>query len=341
MLVKFTEGAWLVVILFIIGVPALIRLNREYGMEAQVLERISDRPKPPAAPNYTRRTVFVFVDSFDLATIAALRYARSLRPTTLRAVHFVIDTAVADALREEWTRAGMDVVLDFIDCPDRRIARAAAELASAEAAQPGVQVTVVLPRRSYAPLIGRLLHDRTADKIAAVVSRIPHAAATIVPFDVQSRLEVLHARQVAQAEKAEQAAEAKMSLKDLAEQAARDGGAVPAPPQESGAATGPAGSDGAAAVPDPAAGLPPVIAAPSGLRRRAAWPAARRGPAATGRADRGSSPLRPPGPARRGEPDRLAGAAGPRHGRGPGAGGGDPPRGAQLRAGHRHRRFHR
>ena len=263
-LVKFTEGAWLVVILFAIGVPALIRLNREYGMEAQVLERISDRPKPPAQPNYTRRTVFVFVDSFDLATIAALRYARSLRPTTLRAVHFVIDTAVADALREEWTRAGMDVVLDFIDCPDRRIARAAAELASAEAAQPGTQVTVVLPRRSYAPLIGRLLHDRTADKIAAVVSRIPHAAATIVPFDVQSRLEVLHARQVAQAE---QTAQAKMSLKDLAEQATRAGGAVPAPPQQPGPPAAPAGSDGATGVTDPAAGLPPVIAAPSGLRR--------------------------------------------------------------------------
>ena len=357
-LVKFTEGAWLVVILFAIGVPALIRLNREYGMEAQVLERISDRPKPPAAPNYTRRTVFVFVDSFDLATIAALRYARSLRPTTLRAVHFVIDTAVADALREEWTRAGMDVVLDFIDCPDRRIARAAAELVSAEAAQPGVQVTVVLPRRSYSPLIGRLLHDRTADKIAAVVSRIPHAAATIVPFDVQSRLEVLHARQVAQAE---QATEAKMTLKALAEQAARAGGAVTAPaagtryrqparagtprpvPGRAGATAdgGPAGSDGATGVTDPSAGLPPVIAAPSGLRR--ALRGRRRGadqpPPA--RADRGSSQLRPARPVRRGQPDRLAGPAGPGHGRGPGPGGGDPPRRAELRAGRRHRRLHR
>ena len=288
-LVKFTEGAWLVVIVFAIGVPALIRLNREYGLEAQVLERISDRPKPPAAPNYTRRTVFVFVDSFDLATIAALRYARSLRPTTQRAVHFVIDTAVADALREEWTRAGMDVVLDFIDCADRRITRAAAELVSAEAAQPGTQVTVVLPRRSYSPLMGRLLHDRTADKIAAVVSRIPHAAATIVPFDVQSRLEVLHARQQAQAEQAQQAqqaTEATMTLQALAEQAARAGGAVTAPAQEPGAASGPeasgagagpgrattdggpAGSDGVPGVADPSAGLPPVIAAPPGLRRR-------------------------------------------------------------------------
>jgi amino acid transporter len=290
-LVKFTEGAWLVVILFAIGVPALIRLNREYGMEAQVLERISDRPKPPPAPNYTRRTVFVFVDSFDLATIAALRYARSLRPTTLRAVHFVIDTAQADSLREEWTRAGMDVVLDFIDCADRRLTRAAAELVSAEAVQPGVQVTVVLPRRSYSPLMGRLLHDRTADKIAAVVSRIPHAAATIVPFDVQSRLEVLHARQVAQAERA---AAARTHLPGLAEEAAREDGAAaaaapPADPAEvaggdnagrepagqgsAGQTTGGAGNgagtgtDGAAPTAGPPAGLPPVIAAPSGLRR--------------------------------------------------------------------------
>ncbi len=288
-IVKFTEGAWLVVLVFPILVYAFIRLNRQYGMEAQVLERISGRPKPPAVPNYPRRTVLVFVDSFDLATIAALRYARSLRPTTLRAVHFVIDTAQADTLREEWTRAGMDVVLDFIDAPDRRLARAAAELVSAEAAQPGTSVTVVLPRRSYSPLVGRLLHDRTADKIAAVVSRIPNAAATIIPFDVQSRLEVLHARQVAQAAQAERAEHAaKMSLQALAEQAAR-AGAVAAPPAEPGAATdhdeAPAGTgpdrtaadsavasagttgDGTKAGTDPSAGLPPVIAAPPGLRR--------------------------------------------------------------------------
>jgi len=192
--VKFTEGAWLVVVLFPILWFAFIRLNQEYQMEAEVLERIGERKKPPEQPNYPRRTVFLLVDSFDLATLAAMRYARSLRPTTLRAVHFVIDTAEADALREEWTRADRGIVLDFIDCPDRRLARAAAELVSAEAALPGTHVTAVLPRRSYSPLLGRLLHDRTADKIAAVVSRIPHCAATIVPFDVRNRLEVLRTR---------------------------------------------------------------------------------------------------------------------------------------------------
>jgi hypothetical protein len=197
--VKFTEGAWLVVILFAIGVPALIRLNREYQTEAGVLARISSRARPPEPPTYTRRTVFVFVDDFDLATLAALRYARSLRATTLHAVHFVIDSAQAETLRKDWVGANTGIPLDFVDCADRRLARCAAELVSAEASLPGVGVTAILPRRGYSPLLGRLLHDRTADRIAAVVSRIPHAAATIVPFDVRNRLEAIQERRAAAA----------------------------------------------------------------------------------------------------------------------------------------------
>jgi amino acid transporter len=193
-IVKFSEGAWLVVVLFLIGVPALIRLNRQYRLEATVLERIGSRGKRPDPPTYSRRTVFVFVDDFDLATIAGLRYARSLRPTSMRAVHFVIDNVQADRLRQDWVRADTGIALDFVDCPDRRLANAAATLVNAEAVLPGVGVTAILPRRSYAPIVGRLLHDRTADRMAAVISRIPHAAATIVPFDVRSRVESITGR---------------------------------------------------------------------------------------------------------------------------------------------------
>jgi amino acid transporter len=192
--VKFTEGAWVVVALFIVLVPALIRINRGYVAETEVLETISEH-QPPPPPHYSRRTVFVFVDGFDLATLAALRYARSMRPTTIRAVHFVIDNVQAEKLREKWIRADRGVPLDFIDVSDRRLTRAAAELVERETAEPETHVTVVLPRRSYSALLGRLLHDRTADKIAAVVSRIPRSAATIVPYDVDSRVRVLQERQ--------------------------------------------------------------------------------------------------------------------------------------------------
>ncbi|MGH3259848.1 MAG: OB-fold nucleic acid binding domain-containing protein, partial [Streptosporangiaceae bacterium] len=111
--------------------------------------------------------------------------------------------------------------LDFIDVPDRRLTQAAAELVEQETADPGTHVTVVLPRRSYSALLGRLLHDRTADKIAAVVSRIPRSAATIVPYDVESRVRVLQARQAA-----------KIAASSEAEVAVKHGPAAGARPAE-------------------------------------------------------------------------------------------------------------
>jgi amino acid transporter len=197
--VKFTEGAWLIVIVFPVLVYLLIRLNREYRMEADVLAAIVDRRAAGVAPrptNYSRRVVLIFVDDVDLATLAAIRYARGLRPTTMRAVHFVIDSAQAEQVREKWVTYGQDIPLEMIDTPDRRLTRASLELVRREAQAAGTQVTVVLPRRGYAPLLGRLLHDRTADKIASVVSQVPDSAATIIPFDVESRVHLLHARHV-------------------------------------------------------------------------------------------------------------------------------------------------
>ena len=129
-IVKFTEGAWLVVIVFPIGVFAFIRLNRQYHAESRALESIGERcaaGEAPRQPNYTRRVVIVFVDDFELSTIAALRYARSLRPTVVRAVHFVIDSEQAERLRAAWL-PDRTVSLEFIDCPDRRLTRCAADL---------------------------------------------------------------------------------------------------------------------------------------------------------------------------------------------------------------------
>jgi hypothetical protein len=187
-IVKFTEGAWLVVAVFPILIFAFIRMNRQYRNEAAAVEAL-DSDKPADPPNYPRRAVLVLIDDLDLAAIAALRYARSLHPTTLRAVHFVLDHQRAEHLRQLWLRTDRGIPLDLVECPDRRLDRAVGELAAREASQPGTHVTVVLPRRSSPPLLGRLLHDRTADKIARLVSRIPGSAATIIPFDVSARID--------------------------------------------------------------------------------------------------------------------------------------------------------
>ena len=134
------------------------------------------------------------VDSYDLATIAAIKYAKSLRPSTLRAVHFSLDSTRAEKLRQQWLDAGNKIPFDLADCPDRRLSHAAAQLAATEAAVPGTHVTFVLPRRSYSALAGRLLHDHTADRIARRISRVPGAAAMIIPFDVRHKVDTLHAK---------------------------------------------------------------------------------------------------------------------------------------------------
>jgi amino acid transporter len=184
---KFTEGAWLVVVVFPLLVLALIRLNMEYRAEAAILETF--RTDRPDLVKYARHRVFVFVNSLDLAVLEALRYGKGLRADELIAVHFMLDAAHAAQLRNRWDRFDLDTRLRVVDCPDRQLIRAAQELVVATRDQyPDTNVTVLLPRRTYGPLLGRLLHDRTADKIARAISRISDAAATIVPYDVQSRI---------------------------------------------------------------------------------------------------------------------------------------------------------
>jgi amino acid transporter len=184
---KFTEGAWLVVVVFPLLVMALIRLNREYRAEAAILEAFrTDRPE---LVKYARHRVFVLVNSLDLAVLEALRYGKGLRADELIAVHFMVDAAHAAQLRKRWDSFDLDTRLRVVDCPDRQIIRALHALViKAQKEHPHTNVTVLLPRRTYAPVLGRLLHDRTADKISRAISRIPDAAATIVPYDVQSRI---------------------------------------------------------------------------------------------------------------------------------------------------------
>jgi amino acid transporter len=179
---KFTEGAWLVLLIFPVMVAGLLKLRRQYAREAEAL---ASAPQLAAEPHFGRHVVLVLIDSVDLAVLRAIRYARSLRPYDVRAVHFVVDAEQARRVELAWAdQPGLDLGLDVIECPDRRISRAALELAARVTADGSTQVTLLLPRRTYSPLLGRLLHDRTADEIAEVVSRLPHAAATIVPFDV-------------------------------------------------------------------------------------------------------------------------------------------------------------
>ncbi len=182
--VKFTEGAWLVLVTAPIMVVSFLRLRRQYTREQEAL---SIKQHQERATSIARHDVTVLVDNVDIATVGAVRYARSLKPHKLKAVHFVIDDRRADEIQTAWAASDAleDVTLELIDCPDRRLANSALDYAIRMTEKPDVELTLLLPRRSYSGFLGRLLHDQTAEKIAAPISQLPRVVATIVPFDVE------------------------------------------------------------------------------------------------------------------------------------------------------------
>ena len=182
--VKFNQGAWLVLVTAPIMVISFLRLRRQYTKEQNTLDVKQEQER---ATSIARHDVTVLIDSIDVATVGAVRYARSLKPRNLSAVHFVIDDLRADQLAKAWAASDAldDVTLELIDCPDRRLPNAAVDYAIKMTEKADVELTLLLPRRSYSRFLGRLLHDRTAEAIAAPISQLPRVVATIVPFDVE------------------------------------------------------------------------------------------------------------------------------------------------------------
>ena len=181
---KFADGTWIVVI----GTPLIafimLRFNQRYTQENQALILSS---KDSRATSITRHDVTVLIDRIDIATVGAIRYARSLKPRSINAVHFVIDDRRAEELSLGWKNnpAFSDISLELIDCPDRRLVNSVVDYAQSVTSAGDVELTLLLPRRAYSKFLGRLLHDQTAESIAGPISQIPRVVATIIPFDVQ------------------------------------------------------------------------------------------------------------------------------------------------------------
>jgi len=183
--VKFTEGAWLIVIVGPTLVYFMYGFAKQYEREQRVLN-LNDGLK--ARSSTTRHDVTLLIDSVDVAVAGAIGYARSLKPRRIEAVHFVLDDRKAEQISQKWssTDSLKEIPLKLIDCPDRRLARAVALYAKRSISAGDVELTLLLPRRIYSKLLGRILHDQTAEQIAAAIGSIPNVVATIIPFDVAS-----------------------------------------------------------------------------------------------------------------------------------------------------------
>ena len=114
---KFSEGAWIVIII----IPALVflffRINKHYKYVAAVLHKGSLFPNIRQHPVKT----LVMVDDVHAGTIHTINFAKSLgAPWT--ALHVAIDPDKAEAVRKRWNeRIGDEAYLKILPSPFREL----------------------------------------------------------------------------------------------------------------------------------------------------------------------------------------------------------------------------
>jgi len=158
-----------------------ITLVRDHAGPGHVLPGTAEgQPQLRVLPRANHRVV-VPVDGLDRAALRAVRYALGLGATEVRAVHAAVDQENQEQLMRRWMELGIPVELDVIECWDRNVARSL-ERYIVELMGRNSEVTVVMPRRDYARLRYRLLHDRTSRKIARALGRYEHVDLAAVPY---------------------------------------------------------------------------------------------------------------------------------------------------------------
>jgi hypothetical protein len=149
---------------------------------------VRDHPEPHAEPSTAHRLLpralhraVVLVDRPDRAALQAVRYALSLGADEVLAVHAAVDPDLQDELIARWMELRIPVALDLVECWDRDIARSV-ERYVVDLTGPRAEITVVVPRRDFARVSHRLLHDRTSRGIARALARYEHVDVAVVPY---------------------------------------------------------------------------------------------------------------------------------------------------------------
>jgi amino acid transporter len=180
---KFEEGAWMVVVAVPLLVWLLLRTQRTYRGELGELQvEVSHHLAPPKP----RHEVVVLVEALDRATIGALQYARQLNPLRLTALHIAVDPDRARELCKLWSKVDIPIPLEVVDSPDRNLL-ATAQAVVGELVRPDTEVTVLVPKRRYATLWRRVLHDNSSTGLVKALGSLDGVNVTIVPFKLGRR----------------------------------------------------------------------------------------------------------------------------------------------------------
>jgi amino acid transporter len=201
---KFTEGAWVVVVLVPLIVQACRRVHAHYERAHEELTPRPDgvgddgdtRIAPPRLtpeasalraeaqddPSEVHSFAVVPIAVLDLAALHALAYAVSLAQPVL-ALHVSPTEEEAERFHRAWQAWGDHLPLEVVVSPYRStVAPLANYIAALHRQRPDVTLTLVVPEIVVAKRWQRILHNRIATRLRASLIAYEGIVITTVPF---------------------------------------------------------------------------------------------------------------------------------------------------------------
>jgi amino acid transporter len=175
---KFSQGAWIVLLLIPLLVLGFLAVRRHYDDVAAQLSLEDFTPPSPMT-----NTVLVLVGDLHKGIVRAVQYAQTLSPSA-KAVYVETDPERTRRLEERWGKWGLGVPLVVLNSPYRSILGPLTDYIEQLQRQGGENhvVTIVLPEFIPARWWQQILHNQTALLIKGqllfrrnvVVTDVPH-----------------------------------------------------------------------------------------------------------------------------------------------------------------------
>jgi nucleotide-binding universal stress UspA family protein len=177
---KFSEGAWLVILL----IPLLIGLFWGIHRHYLVLDRARRPETPLQVEEVVVRAVVPIADA-GVQARQALAFARAIARDDdhVVAVHVTDDASSAERLRREWEEWEPGVELVLVESPFRSLAGPLlAYIDALKETYPHDTITVVLPEFVPSHWWEHLLHNQTALRLKAALLFHPGIVVSNVPY---------------------------------------------------------------------------------------------------------------------------------------------------------------
>ena len=192
---KFTEGAWIVVLI----IPAIILLLRKVKSHYEHFEQ-ETRYTGHAPIFFLHHTVVVAINGITKPVAGALVYATTISED-VRAAYVEVDPAKATTLSHDWQAWDIGVDLTILPSPYRSVIRPLVEYVQQliDTSEADL-VTIVVPEIVPARWWEHLLHNKTALYIRTAFLFKPKVVVTAVPYRLGKALRIrdrIHSEELA------------------------------------------------------------------------------------------------------------------------------------------------